>query len=156
MDLFLAGCQGLGLAIAFGMFAGALAGVASGGADGNRIVTVALLAVASVGGALACGASLRTEDHPAWPGWVVGAAVAAFALFVVGGVVSAAAGRAREGGSAGGIAAITGAAALILAALSFSPASPISLFALACLVYLAIARRRRAAEKYEGLRILRG
>ena len=67
MDLFLAGCQGAGLAVA----AGALAG-----ASGRRGTPgVVLLVLAVIGGAAALfGIALANEDHPAWPGWPVGAA----------------------------------------------------------------------------------
>ena len=61
MDLFVAGCQGLGLALAAGIFAGA-----SGRRDA---VGTALLVIAVIGGAILIGLSLETEDHPAWPGW---------------------------------------------------------------------------------------
>lgn len=154
MDLFEASCQGLGLALAIGMLAGALAGVAEGRTDDNRAV-IGLLLLVAVGGGIAFGSSLRTEDHPAWPGWIAGAVLAGFALLVARSVVAAAAKRAGEGGSAGFIAAITGAAALVLAALSLTPAAPISLVGLAALAFIALGRRRRAGEKYEGLRSLR-
>ncbi|MGI9021340.1 MAG: hypothetical protein ACR2G3_11600 [Solirubrobacterales bacterium] len=156
MDLFEASCQGLGLALAIGMFGGALAGIAQGKLDDGRALTGLLLILAAVGGGIAFGASLRVEDHPAWPGWIAGAVVAGFALLVAGSVVAAASERAGDGGSAAFIAAITAAAALVLAALSLTFAAPISLVGLAALAFIAINRRRRAAQKYEGLRILRG
>ncbi len=156
MDLFEAGCQGLGLALAIGMFGGAIAGLAEGQIEDGRPVTGLLLVLAAVGAGIAFGASLSAEDHPAWPGWVAGAVVAGFALLVVGSVVAGAAQRAGEGGSAAFIAAIAGAAALVLALLSLTPASPVSIVVLLALAYIAIGRRRRAEQKYEGLRILRG
>ncbi len=45
-------------------------------------------------------------------------------------------------------------AAIALAGLSLA-FGPFALIALAALVYLALARRRRAGRKYEGLRVLR-
>ena len=46
------------------------------------------------------------------------------------------------------------AAGIVVAAFSlFLP--PVSLLALAAVIWLAAGRRRRAGEKYEGLRILR-
>jgi hypothetical protein len=156
MDLFEAGCQGLGLALAIGMFGGAIAGLAEGQIEDSRPVTGLLLVLAAVAAGIAFGASLRAEDHPAWPGWVAGAVVAGFALLVVGSVVAGAAQRAGEGGSASFIAAIAGAAALVLALLSLTPASPVSIVVLLALAYIAVGRRRRAGQKYEGLRILRG
>jgi hypothetical protein len=143
MDLFLAGCQGLGLALAAGAFAGA---------SGRRgAIGSLLLAAAVIGGAVLFGASLTTEDHPAWPGWPIGALAAWFAFAVVRGVAEGAASRA-EGGAATGL--MIAAAALALAGLSLL-IPPISLVALAGLVWLAAARRARAARKYEGLRTLR-
>ena len=36
-----------------------------------------------IGGAIMFGASLATEDHPAWPGWPVGALIAAGTFAVI-------------------------------------------------------------------------
>lgn len=143
MDFFLAGCQGLGLALA----AGALAG-----APGWRNAFATFLAaVAVVGGAILFGISLDAEDHPAWPGWPLGAAAAAFAFVVVRDVAAAAARRAEGGGFTS---AMIGLVALVLAALSVL-LPPVSLLALAGLAWLYTGRRSRAARKYEGLRTLR-
>ena len=143
MDLFLAGCQGLGLALAAGAFAGA---------SGRRAAIGALLlAAAAIGGAVLFGASLTTEDHPAWPGWPLGALAAWLAFAIVRGVAEGAASRA-EGGTTTGL--MIAAAALALAGLSLL-IPPISLVALAGLAWLAAARRARADRKYEGLRTLR-
>lgn len=143
MDLFLAGCQGAGLALAAGAFAGA---------SGRRgPIGIALLVLAVVGGAVLFGLSLETEDHPAYPGWPVGALLAAFAFLVVRDLAAAAADRADGGGFTGGLIA---AAALALAGLSLL-VSPVALLALAGLLWLYAGRRRRAARKYEGLRTLR-
>jgi hypothetical protein len=143
MDLFEAACQGVGLAVAVGMVAGA-----PGKRDG---VGYALLALAIVGAAILFGASLATEDHPAWPGWPVGALIAAGTFFVIADF-SAAAGQRAEGV---GVIAI----AIVLAALAVAGLSllfgPVGLVALAAVIYLWLGRRRRAATKYEGLRTLR-
>ena len=65
VDLFLATCQGIGLALAAGTF---------GGASGRRgVVGFLLAAAAAIGGGILFGASLADGDHPAWPGWLVGA-----------------------------------------------------------------------------------
>jgi hypothetical protein len=143
MDLFLAGCQGVGLALAAGAF---------GGASGRRgPIGGALLVIAMVGGAVLFGLSLETEDHPAYPGWPVGALLAAFAFAVVRDVAEAAAKRADGGGFTAALIAL---AALALAGLSLV-LSPVALLALAGLLWLYAGRRRRAARKYEGLRTLR-
>jgi hypothetical protein len=143
MDLLLAACQGAGLALAAGTFAGAA------GRRG-RIGTI-LLAAAIVGGAALFGISLAAEDHPAWPGWPVGAAFAAFAYFVIRDLAVAAAERAEGGGF---ITALIVLAALALAGLSVL-LPPVSVLAFAALLWLHAGRRRRAGQKYEGLRTLR-
>jgi hypothetical protein len=143
MDLFLAGCQGLGLALAAGIFSGA---------SGRRgAIGMALLLAAVVGGGALFGISLTEEDHPAWPGFVPGAVFAWFAFTVTRDVAAGAADRAEAGGATGLIIAVSG---LALAGLSLV-VPPISLLALASLAYLAYARRQRADRKYEGLRTLR-
>jgi hypothetical protein len=143
MDLFLAGCQGAGLALAAGAFAGA---------SGRRGTAGAVLGlVAAVGGAVLFGISLAAEDHPAWPGWPVGAALAGFAFVVTRDLAAAAAQRADGGGFTGALIAL---AALALAGLSVL-VPPIALAAFAALVWLYIGRRRRAAQKHAGLRSLR-
>jgi hypothetical protein len=143
MDLFLAGCQGLGLALAAGIFAGA---------SGRRgAIGAILLAIAVIGGAALFGISLAEEDHPAWPGWPVAALAAWFAFTVARGVSEGARERAEGAGASELIIAV---AALALAGLSLV-APPISLAALAALAWLALGRRQRAGRKYEGLRTLR-
>jgi hypothetical protein len=143
MHFFLAACQGAGLAVA----AGALAG-----APGRRGGFATLLLVAAViGGAILFGVSLAEEDHPAWPGWPVGAAIAAVSFFVVSDFAAGAAARAEGGGFIGGLIVL---AALATAALSVI-LRPLGLVALVAIVYLGLARRGRAAGKYEGLRTLR-
>lgn len=151
MDFFVEGCQGLGLALAIGAIGGALVG-ASSGAQG---LNIALAIGAAVAGAWAFGWSLtQAGDHPAWPGWPVGAAFALFAFFVVGGVVAGARTRAGEDSSASALAIPALLAAIALAGLSLA-FGPIALVALAALVFLALSRRRRGQRKYEGLRVLR-
>jgi hypothetical protein len=143
MDLFLATCQGIGLALAAGTF---------GGASGRRGVVGSLLAAAAaIGGGVMFGASLATADHPAWPGWPVGAAIALITFGIVNGVVAGAHAR-HEGASAIGI--IVALAALVLAGLSLLW-SPLALVALLAVAWLGSARRRRAQRKHEGLRVLR-
>jgi hypothetical protein len=143
VDFFLAACQGAGLAVA----AGALAG-----APGRRgALSTILLVLALVGGAILFGASLAAEDHPAWPGWPVGAAIAWVSFAVVSDFAAGAAARADGGGFIGAL--------IVLAALATAGLSvilqPVGLVALVAIAYLGIARRGRAARKYEGLRSLR-
>jgi hypothetical protein len=143
MDLFLAGCQGVGLALAAGAFAGA------SGLRGT--IANALMIFAMVGGAALFGLSLDAEDHPAWPGWPVGAALAAFAFAVVRDIAESVARRAEGGAFTSALIAF---AALVLAALAVL-LPPVSLLALAFLLWLFVGRRNRSARKYEGLRTLR-
>ena len=155
MDLFLATCQGIGLALAVGAVAGAVAGAVSArdeaGAPGA--VLALLVGLSMIASAVLFGSSLASEDHPAWPGWPVGALVALLAFSVTSGVVRGAATRA-QGASAGAQVGYVVIAAAILAALSlFLP--PVALLALVAVCWLALARRRRAGRKYEGLRVLR-
>lgn len=142
MDLFLAGCQGLGLALAAGAFAGASAR--------RGAIGIVLLIAAMIGGGLLFGWSLSEEDHPQWPGWVAGALFAWFAFALTREIAEGAA--RREGGATSGI--LIAVAGLALAGLSLL-LPPVSLVALAALIWLAFARRQRASRKYEGLRTLR-
>jgi hypothetical protein len=151
MDLFLATCQGIGLALAVGGAAGAVAGTR--GEVGGGVAAV-LVAVALIAGGFLFGASLSSEDHPAWPGWLAGALVALLGFFAAQGIVAGAAARARGGGSAFTLAAYVIAAAAILAVVSLF-VSPIALVAFVGVAWLAIGRRRRAGRKHEGLRVLR-
>jgi hypothetical protein len=153
MDLYFQACQGLGLAMAAGGLAGTLAG-ATGTADSRGGIAPALAVLGVAGGAVLFGWSLTQEDHPAWPGWIAGAAVALFAFLVVGGVVAGARARMSEGRSPGALVGMVVLAALVLAGLSLV-IPPISLPAAAGLIWLAASRRRRAQRKYEGLRVLR-
>lgn len=143
MDLFLATCQGIGLALAAGTFAGA---------SGRRgVIGFVLAAIAAIVGGLLFGASLAGADHPAWPGWPVGAAIAVVAFGIVNGVVAGAQAR-HEGASSVGV--IVALVALVLAGVSLL-LEPVSLVAVLALGWLGSARRRRAQRKYEGLRVLR-
>lgn len=157
MDLFIATCQGVGLALASGAVAGAVAGAAAArrGAGAPGAVLALLVAVGLIGGAVLFGASLAAEDHPAWPGWPLGALVALLSFSVTSGVVRGASARSHaEGTSAGAQVGYVVLVAAILAALSLV-VSPVALLVLAAVAWLAVARRRRATRKYEGLRVLR-
>lgn len=143
MDLLLAACEGVGLALAAGAFSGA---AGRDGAIGNLLLTAAL-----IGGAALFGLALSSEDHPAWPGWAAGVVLAGFAYVAVRGLASGAATRADGGGFTSALIAL---AALALAGTSIL-FGPIGLAALAGVIWLYLGRRRQAARKYEGLRTLR-
>jgi hypothetical protein len=147
MDLLEAGCQGLGLALA----AGALCGAP--GLKGTPGTVLAL--VAAVAGAALFGVSLTPEDHPAWPGFLIGAPAGFIAYVTARDVAAAAQSRAGEGG-AGGVALFVALYAVALAGLSLlGPVALISIVALLATVWLYATRRQAAAEKYEGLRSLK-
>lgn len=188
MDLFLAICQGLGLALAVGvggllvpLFVAVLAradiGIDLTGSDWDFIESEWFLAVllalnvlayvtrerpdagtalvgaqAGLGGILFA-ASLAEEGERAWPGLVAGALVALGAALLAREVIEGAMQRA-EGEAAGTLALMAAGVGLAAAILSVL-LPPVSIaFALGVLA-LAAARRRRAEEKYAGLRSLR-
>jgi hypothetical protein len=193
LDLFLAICQGIGLALAAGiggpvaaLFVATMAHVDLGmSADGTDVaffasnwfvailivVAVAsflfrdragarlpLLAVAVLVGALAFGASLGEEGESVVPGILAGALVAAgaglLASSVLAGASRRAAGRSEAASADATLLTVFAAAGILVALLAlFLP--PTALLALVALAILAGSRRRRAGEKYEGLRVLR-
>ena len=191
MDLFLAICQGLGLALAAGIggvlavllmsvlahvdvgwdldgtdlgwFEAAwfipvlfalnvlvffLARATSISADARR---GALIAFAAVFGAIAFGGSLAEETSTWWPG-IIGAAVGAASGAVTHSVLEGATARSSE--TAGTVQLLAAGAGLLLVLLAlFVP--PASILVALALGVLAAGRRRRAGQKYEGLRSLR-
>jgi len=144
MSLFLATCQGIGLAVAAGTFAGA-----SGRRDA---VGFLLAAAAAIAGAVVFAISLHNRDHPAWPGVPLGLIIVILSYGVVSAVVAGAQARARGTSSIG---LIVAAIAVVIAVLSAFVWEPLGLVFFGALLWLASARRRRAQRKYEGLRVLR-
>lgn len=149
---FLSLCQALGLALAAGLIVGAAApsimpawGVAAGSAPLGVVVAAA---------------SLNAEEQDAWVGIPLGALAAVLAGIVTADVTAGAARRAEAGADPAdaqppaGVVAYAVMAALVLAVLSLL-LPPISLVALAALLWLWLSRRRRAQQKHEGLRVLR-
>lgn len=128
------------------------------GREALRWPTILVLAAI---GAIVFAASLAEDGHVAWPGLILGGLATAFAASTAFAVLDGAIKRAegnepgsREADAANFLIVAFAAAGIALAAVSlFVP--PVSLLALAALAWLAISRRRRADEKYEGLRILR-
>src|SRR3954453_7261275 len=144
MSLFYAICQGVGLAIAAGMFAGS---------SGRRDAIGVLLAIAAAaGGAILFAVSMSNRDHPAVIGIPLGIILAVIAYGIVSSVVAGAQARVRGASSIGMIVAAT---ALVLALVTAFVWEPFGLLLLLALLWLASARRRRAQRKYEGLRSLR-
>jgi len=195
VDLFLAICQGLGLALAIGVggalaalfvsFMGSIeAGIDPDGTDydfltatwflvallalvvlamlarGKEMLRGPITALLAAAGAIAFAASLAEEGETAWWGLIAGAIVTGLAAWVAMGILEGAIVRAEAAGTEAAddatntliIAFAFG--GVVLAAVSLY-VPPVSLVAFATLAALAIGRRRRAGEKYEGLRILR-
>jgi hypothetical protein len=121
-------------------------------------VSLAAWAVASaaIGGVLFAG-SLAERDHVSEPGLFGGALVALIGFIAarvfLGGAVERLAAR-GEAGAGGTLRLIVDFAALALAALAVL-VEPVSYLALAFCAWVLLVRRRRAAQKYEGLRVLR-
>jgi hypothetical protein len=143
MDLFLASCQALGVGLGVGILTGAVLRSAS---------PVALLALAAVAGGALGGLSMSADEESVVLGVLVGVAGGVVAALAAGGLVAGAVRRAGEASAA--IPAFVAVAAGLLAALSIL-LPPVSLAALAALLWLVSARRRRAERKHEGLRVLR-
>lgn len=151
---FLAICQGLGLALAAGLLVGAVVPPV--------MPAWGVVAGAAPLGVVACGLALDGEGEAVWPALPIGVIAAGLAGIVARDVVAGASRRVTASDArgetgrpaAGGVPVIVVLAALILALLSlFVP--PVSLAALAALGWLWLARRRRAEQKHEGLRVLR-
>ena len=151
MDLLVI-CQGLGLAIAAGLIIGVVLPPVM--PDWGAIAGAAPL------GVLASAAALGGSDEPLWPALPIGLIGAGLAATVSRDVAAGA--TRRERGSVDAVRAqppaaltaiVVGAAVLIAALSAFVP--PLSLVALAALVWLWLSRRRRSERKHEGLRVLR-
>ena len=150
--MFLAVCQGLGLAIAVGLIIGVVVPpiMPSWGA----------IAGAAPLGVIAAGAALNGADEAVWPALPVGLIGSGLAAAVTRDVASGAIRRQRDGltgvevQAPSGVTVIVVLAAVVIAGLSLI-VSPISLVALAALAWLWFSRRQRAQRKHEGLRVLR-
>jgi hypothetical protein len=199
MDLLLAICQAIGLALAVGIggalaalfiavMASADAGIDLRGTDwefiGDGWFIVILFAAnvlafyesrrpppvsgggrfdrrlrgaaaAGVLGAVFGAASLAEQGEPASIGFVLGALFGAGSALLAGEILAGAQRRTGDAhGAASTLELIFGAAGIATAALAlFVP--PASLLALIGLAVVGVGRRRRASEKYEGLRVLR-
>ena len=149
--MFLAVCQGLGLAIAVGLILGVVLPPIMPG--WGVIVGAAPL------GVLAALAALSAADEALWPALPVGLIGAGLAALVA---RSVAAGAARRQGdrmevdyqAVSGVTAIVVLAAVVVAGLSLI-LSPVSLVVFLALIAVWVSRRRQAERKHEGLRVLR-
>jgi hypothetical protein len=150
--MFLAICQGLGLAIAAGLILGVV--------FPPIMPTWGAIAGASPIGVLAAGAALNGADEAVWPALPVGVLGAGLAAVVTRDVAAGAIRRQRdqvtgaEVQAPSGITVIVVVAAILVAGISLV-LEPFSLLALLALTWLWFSRRRRAERKHEGLRVLR-
>jgi hypothetical protein len=103
-------------------------------------------------GAVLFAGSLADGGYAAWPGLAAGAALATLAAVTSESIFAGASRRQSDAG--GALEIYFDAAALGLAAAAIF-VSPVSLMALAGLLWLMWSRRRRSERKHEGLRILR-
>ncbi len=119
---------------------------------GRPAVTVLALAAAVLGALLFAG-SLARGGYASWPGLIGGVACAAIGILATRPLFSRV--RARlDRDSAAAVPLYAEAVALLLAALSVL-APPVGPIAVALLLWLLVAGRRREGQKYAGLRILR-
>jgi hypothetical protein len=150
--MFLAICQGLGLAIAAGLILGVV--------FPPIMPTWGAVVGAAPIGVLAAGAALNGADEAIWPALPVGVIGAGVAAIVSRDVAAGAIRRQRDRVTGtqvqapGGVTVIVVLAAVIVAGVSLV-IEPFSLVALLALTVLWITRRRQAERKHEGLRVLR-
>ncbi|MEA2298495.1 MAG: hypothetical protein QOF77_1431 [Solirubrobacteraceae bacterium] len=114
-------------------------------------------AVAGLGiglGAVLFAAVLAEHHDSPWPGLVAGALCATLAQFAARGLLARTRARLAAGAARDALTVYVDGVALLLAAVAvFLP--PASFLALAFFARLLLGARRRAAEKYAGLRILK-
>jgi hypothetical protein len=118
-----------------------------------RVLGAAAIAL----GALEFAGSLAEESYAGGPGLVAGAAIALLGFLAAAAFFQGARGRLAARGESGSVSFLTliaDAASLVLAAIAVF-VGPLSYLPLAFCVWLLMAQRRRAARKYEGLRVLR-
>lgn len=134
------------IGMAVGMIAGALLERRA-----RRPAELLMAAAALALGALLFAGALAQDHHAAWPGWIAGVACAAVALVATRPLLSRVRARLDEDAALPAYAEVL---ALVVAVLSVV-APPVGVVALLGLAWLLFAGRRRADQKYAGLRILR-
>ena len=150
--MFLAICQGLGLAIAVGLILGVVLP--------PIMPTWGAVVGAAPLGVLAAGAAMNGADEALWPALPVGVIGAGLAAVVTRDIASGAIRRQRDRVTGADVQAPSGVTVIVvLAAVIIAGVSlvlePFSLLALAALLALWASRRRHAERKHEGLRVLR-
>jgi hypothetical protein len=131
----------------------ALSDIAARGREGAAWLVWGLLGLALVLGALQGAASLADRGHPIVPGIVAGAAAAALGYFAARSLFGRV--RRRLDREAQGALTLYGEGTALAAAGASVLFPPLALLVLAGLAWLLAGGRRRAGEKYAGLRILR-
>jgi hypothetical protein len=122
------------------------------GAKGRPLALI--LAGASLAlGALFFAGSLARGHYVAWPGFIGGALCAAIGIAATQPLLARVRGR-LDAEAASAVPLFAEAAAVALAALSVV-APPVGLIGVVLLLWLLLASRKRADQKYAGLRILR-
>jgi hypothetical protein len=150
--MFLAICQGLGLAIAAGLILGVV--------FPPIMPTWGAVVGAAPIGVLAAGAALNGADEAIWPALPVGVIGAGLAAVVSRDVASGAIRRQRDRMTGAdvqspfGVTVIVAVGAVVVAGISLV-FEPFSLAVLVALSWVWVSRRRRAERKHEGLRVLR-
>lgn len=150
--MFLAICQGLGLAIAAGLILGVVLP--------PIMPTWGAVVGAAPLGVLAAGAALNGADEALWPALPVGILGAGLAAAISRDVAAGAIRRQRDRVTGGDVQAPSGVTVIVvLSAVLIAGISlllePVSLVVLVGLTFLWISRRRKAERKHEGLRVLR-
>jgi hypothetical protein len=150
--MFLAICQGLGLAIAAGLILGVV--------FPPIMPTWGAIVGATPLGVLAAGAALNGAGEALWPALPVGVIGAGLAAVVTRDVAAGATRRQRDQTTGAQVQAPSGVTVIVvLAAVVVAGVSlvlePFSLVVLVALVLLWMSRRRQAERKHEGLRVLR-
>ena len=97
--------------------------------------------------------SIADDHYAAWPGWIAGVVCAAVAIAATRPLLARVRGR-LDRATAATVPIYTEGSAALLAVLSVV-APPVGPIALAGLLWLLFAGRRREGQKYAGLRILR-
>ncbi len=122
-------------------------------ASRQRSLALGLAVISLALGALFFAGSLARGHYAAWPGLIGGVACAAIGIAATAPLLARVQGR-LDAGAASAVPLFAEAGALALAALSVV-APPVGLIGVAALLWLLLASRRRAEQKYAGLRILR-
>jgi len=125
------------------------------GAERFEAIAAGMISAQAIAvGALLFAGTLAAHGDASWPGLLGGAACAALSRLVVGPLLAGARTRLPDRAAREALTVYLDGAALLLAAL-VTLLHPLGYVALALLAWFLVRTRRRAGEKYAGLRILR-